>query len=166
MHAIPIEHSTVYSHQRAWQEPSWNFLKGLWSNIICISLKFLHTFVWNPPIGYYNAILGDLVTGRATRMRTILVFMLIEHKQKRPSVADILWKVPEYAFSCVNNLVLYMYSTSCRVYCPAHMCKGQSNQFCLLAICLSVFVMKIARSPHLGIWATCRYDESVEIAWR
>ena len=30
MHAIPIERNTVDSHQRAWQEPGRNFLKGRW----------------------------------------------------------------------------------------------------------------------------------------
>ena len=152
MHAIPIERNTVYSHQRVWQEPGRNFLKGLWSNTICISLKFLHTFVWNPPIGYY-AVLGDLVTGRATRMRrTILMFMLIEHKQKRPSVADILWKVPEYAFSCVNNLVLvqtlYMYSTSCRFIALRACARGKAISF----VCwLSVYLFLSRRLPDCHI---------------
>ena len=43
-------------------------------------------------------------------------------------------------------------------YYPARMRKGLSNRFCL-----SVVVTKIARSPHLGIWATRKYNESAEI---
>ena len=35
------------------------------------------------------------------------------------------------------------------------------RKVCVFSI--AVVVMKIARSPHLGIWATCKYDKSVEI---
>ena len=45
MHAIPIERNTFDSVTGTCPELSEKAL-----NIICISLKFLHTSAWNPPI--------------------------------------------------------------------------------------------------------------------
>ena len=52
------------------------------------------------------------------------------------------------------------------IFChyTAHMRKGSIFKQLVLSVRrLSVVITKIARSPHLGIWATYKYDESVEI---
>ena len=41
--------------------------------------------------------------------------------------------------------------------------QGVKQSFCLSVVCLSVVVTKITRLPHLGIWVTLKYGESVEI---
>ena len=51
---------------------------------------------------------------------------------------------------------------STRRYYPARMRKGSSNRFCL-SLLLSVVSTKIARSEDIGIWATHKYNVSVNI---
>ena len=49
---------------------------------------------------------------------------------------------------------------SCHLVTPCAYARGKAIGFVCL---LSIIVTKIARSPHLGILATGKYDESVEI---
>ena len=55
-----------------------------------------------------------------------------------------------------NNIIV----ASLSLITPRACARGKAVGFVCL---LSVVVTKIARSPHLGIWATRKYDESVEI---
>ena len=51
MHTIPIERNTFDSHHVPMGVTgTWLELPESALNIICISLKFLHTSAWNPPI--------------------------------------------------------------------------------------------------------------------